>query len=175
MINLSLNKLRLIAKSRGIKDYKNKSKEYSTKILSESKPKKSLFKKKIKEIKKDLSQLKPEFSKSKISKFIKSLFNIKIQKNLFAPKIKGAKKSLYNLMKYYDCTTYQGIRDTENLFGKVDEDNYKAIKTKSAFNHNYIKYESKEDKDKNLWREEYVDKIKPYLRDMINDHKTRRN
>ena len=55
MINLSLNKLRLIAKSRGIKDYKNKSKEYSTKILSESKPKISLFKKKIKEIKKILA------------------------------------------------------------------------------------------------------------------------
>ena len=37
MINLPLNKLKLIAKSRGIKDYKNKSKEYLTKLLSESK------------------------------------------------------------------------------------------------------------------------------------------
>ena len=61
MINLSLNKLRLIAKSRGIKDYKNKSKEYSTKILSESKPKISLFKKKIKEIKKILANLNMSF------------------------------------------------------------------------------------------------------------------
>ena len=39
MINLSLNKLRQIAKTRSIKDYKNKSKEYLTRIFSESKPK----------------------------------------------------------------------------------------------------------------------------------------
>ena len=32
MINLSLNELKQIAKSRSIKDYKNKSKEYLTKI-----------------------------------------------------------------------------------------------------------------------------------------------
>ena len=46
MVNLPLNKLKQIAKSRSIKDYKNKSKEYLTKILSESKPKVTLFKKK---------------------------------------------------------------------------------------------------------------------------------
>ena len=46
MINLSLNKLKQIAKRRSIKDYKNKSKEYLTKILSESKPKITLFLKK---------------------------------------------------------------------------------------------------------------------------------
>ena len=54
MINLSLNELKLIAKSRSIQDYKNKSKEYLTKILSESKPKISPFKKKIKRSKKIL-------------------------------------------------------------------------------------------------------------------------
>ena len=46
MINLPLNKLKQIAKRRSIKDYKNKSKEYLTKILSESKPKITLFLKK---------------------------------------------------------------------------------------------------------------------------------
>ena len=45
MINLPLNKLKQIAKSRSIKDYKNKSKEYLIKILSESKPKITLLKK----------------------------------------------------------------------------------------------------------------------------------
>ena len=43
MINLQLNKLKQIAKSRSIKNYKNKSKEYLTMILSESKQKISLF------------------------------------------------------------------------------------------------------------------------------------
>ena len=50
MINLSLNELKLIAKSRNIKDYKNKSENDLIKILSEPKPKINLSKKKIKEI-----------------------------------------------------------------------------------------------------------------------------
>ena len=41
-------------------------------------------------------------------------------------------------------------------------------------NGNYIEYESKRDKDKNLLPEEYVDMIRPYLGHMVNDHKTRR-
>ena len=44
MINLSLNELKLIAKSRSIKDYK--SEEDSIKILSKSKPKINFSKKK---------------------------------------------------------------------------------------------------------------------------------
>ena len=39
MINLSLNELKLIAKSRNIKDYKNKSENDFKKIVSKSKPK----------------------------------------------------------------------------------------------------------------------------------------
>ena len=38
MISLSLNELKLIAKSRSIKDYKSKSKDELTKILSEPEP-----------------------------------------------------------------------------------------------------------------------------------------
>ena len=85
------------------------------------------------------------------------------------------KKSLYNLKKHcdHDDTEYQVIRDIKNLFGEVDEDYYKPIKIKSASNGNYIKYESKVDKDKNLLPKEYLDIIRSYLSDMINDHKTR--
>ena len=45
----------------------------------------------------------------------------------------------------------------------------------SAFDDNYIEYESKGDKDKNLSPEEYLDIIRPYLSDMINTHKTHMN
>ena len=41
-------------------------------------------------------------------------------------------------------------------------------------NGNYIEYESKGDKDKNLSPKEYLNIIRPYLSDMINDHKKRR-
>ena len=58
MLNLSLNELTLAAKSRGIKDYENKSEDDLIKIVSELKTKRSLSKKKIKSI-------KEKFNKSK--------------------------------------------------------------------------------------------------------------
>ena len=58
MINLSLNELKLIAKSRNIKDYKNKSENDLIKILNKSKPKINLSKNKIKGIKKDFNKLR---------------------------------------------------------------------------------------------------------------------
>ena len=61
MINLSLKELKLIAKSRDIKDYKDKSEEDLIKILSEPKTKIDLSKNKIKEIKKDFSELRHRF------------------------------------------------------------------------------------------------------------------
>ena len=67
MINLSLNELKLIAKGRNIKDYKNKSENDLVKILSEPKPKINLSIKKIKEIKKDFSELRYGISKWKIN------------------------------------------------------------------------------------------------------------
>ena len=53
LINLLLSELKLITKSRSIKNYKGKSEEDLIKILTEPKPKINLTKKKIKEIKKD--------------------------------------------------------------------------------------------------------------------------
>ena len=133
MINLSLNELKLITKSRSFKDYKNKSEEDLTKILSEPKPKTNLSKRKIKKVKKDFSELRYGL------------------KNLFTPEIKETEqslleleKSLSQLKKYYDYddTEYQGIRDIGDLFDEIDEDYYRPIKTKSAFNANYIEYEN---------------------------------
>ena len=53
----------------------------------------------------------------------------------------------------------------------IGEDYYKSIIVNTAFNNNYIQYESKGDKDKILTISEYLDVIRPYLVDMINDHK----
>ena len=54
----------------------------------------------------------------------------------------------------------------------IDEDYYKPIIARGAFNDCYIQYESKVDKRKNLSIKEYLNIIKPYLSDIINDHKT---
>ena len=77
MINLSLNELKLIAKSRSVKDYDNKFEDDLMKIFSKPKPKLNFTKRKIKEIKKDFSELRYGFSKSKLYEFRKSLYNIK--------------------------------------------------------------------------------------------------
>ena len=54
----------------------------------------------------------------------------------------------------------------------IDEDYYEPIKVKSAFDGNYIQYESKGDKGKNLSIQKYLKMVKPYLSDLINNHKT---
>ena len=51
----------------------------------------------------------------------------------------------------------------------IDEDYYKPIIAKSAFDGGCIQYESKGDKGK-IYR--YFNTIKPYLSDIINDHKS---
>ena len=81
IINLSLNELNLITKSRNIKDYKNKFENDLIKIPSEPKLKINLSKKKIKEIKKDFSELRYGFSISKINEFRRNFYNIKNVKN----------------------------------------------------------------------------------------------
>ena len=94
MINLSLKELKLIAESRDIKDYKNKSENDLIEILSEPIPKINISKNKLKEIKKDFNKLRYRFSKSKINQFRRSLYNIKNQKKSFHTRNKrGHKKS----------------------------------------------------------------------------------
>ena len=44
---------------------------------------------------------------------------------------------------------------------------------KSAFDGNYVLYESKRDKDAKLALWEYFDKTKPYLKDMIDHYKSK--
>ena len=104
-------------------------------------------------------------------------------KNLLRQKIKKKEEIIFKLeerlsklSRYYDYDDkkYKRIRDVQNLLDGFDEDYYRPIKTKSVFDGDYIEYESKGDTSKNLSPETYLDMIRPYLSDMINDHKTRR-
>ena len=58
-----------------------------------------------------------------------------------------------------------------NLF-KPEEDNYKPVRIGNASSSNYIEYKSNGDKDKTLSIKDYLHEIKPYLSDIINNHKT---
>ena len=60
------------------------------------------------------------------------------------------------------------------LFNEVNEEDYYDPKEiRSAFNGSYVLYESKGNKDAKLALWEYFNKIKPYLRDMIDNHKAK--
>ena len=60
-------------------------------------------------------------------------------------------------------------RDIRNLY-EPKEDYYKPIRTGNAFSSNYIEYENHGDKILSI--NEYLDKIEPYLNDLIDEHKT---
>ena len=81
--------------------------------------------------------------------------------------LKNFKKYLEKLQKYQDNITY----GPDYLFN--EEDYYKPIEVKSVFDGNYILYESRGDKDAKLALYEYFDKIKPHLKDMIDDYKSK--
>ena len=63
------------------------------KILSKPKPKISIPKKKLKEIKTDFSELRHKFSKEEIDKYRKSFYNIKNPKSFYSRNKSGRKKS----------------------------------------------------------------------------------
>ena len=168
MPNLSLNELKQIAKMRRIKGYKSMSKERLLSALdeSESAERESNFNNgRIKKIRESFNKLRDRFLKPKIKEIRRNLYEIENKKNLSKSKIKEIEQNLieleeiiFKLNKYYDYDDfeYKGIRDAENLFYGVvfnrstDEDYYKPIKTNRDFNGNYIEYQSKGDKNKNL-------------------------
>ena len=61
MLSLSLNEWKLVAKSRGVKDYENKSEDDLIKILSEPKTKTNFSKNKMRDIRKDLNKSKRKY------------------------------------------------------------------------------------------------------------------
>ena len=84
--------------------------------------------------------------------------------------LKKLNNDLKKLQKCQDNITY-GL---DYLFNELnEEDYYKPIEAKSAFDGSYILYESRGDKDNKLALYEYFDIIKPYLKDMINDYKVK--
>ena len=74
-----------------------------------------------------------------------------------------------NKIKIYQ---YNITRDMGHLFNEIAKENYyEPIEIKSTFDGNYIEYESRGDNDDNLSLQQYLNIIRPYLRDMIDNHK----
>ena len=75
-------------------------------------------------------------------------------------------RNLFKLKKENKAIKDRITRDTQKLF-EQEEKYYKQIRVGNFWNNNYIKYESKGDRNKNLSMKKYLENIKPYLRDII--------
>ena len=75
---------------------------------------------------------------------------------------------------FADDDEYRKIGSIRTLFKEFDRDYYKPIRTNDGFagrRNNSIEYKSKGDRHENLSPEEYLNMIKPYLRDLISGHR----
>ena len=193
MNNLLLNVLAQMAMARNIKNYKDMSKEdllialirsnesYTDLLKSEDDSNTE-----IGETKKLFNMLRSNFSREEIKKHREKLYKKEWVYNHLKEKdslTKKEEKVLKNIVKYFKklkedlskIKTYQYniTRDIDYLFNEITEEGYyEPVEIKSAFDGNYIEYESRGGKDDNSSLEEYLNIIRPYLRDMIDNHKS---
>ena len=113
---LSLEELKLVAKSRGVRGYESMSEDKLLNVLNPLKQTKkgkksetSFFKAKIEEIRKKFNELRYKFSKLKIKEIRKNLYEIENEKNPSKSRIKEIERNFKELEenllktnKYYD-------------------------------------------------------------------------
>ena len=174
MIYFSLKDLKALTKSRYIKNYDNKSYEDLLNLLNDTNIRISISEKKLKEIEKDFKELRHGFSKEEIDKLRKSFYNIKHHAGFYTPKMKEAEENRSELEESIMSIKFsnidynnENIDDIRRLF-----DYFKPKKTDEGFaggRNNYTEYIREGDDNKNLSLEKYLEIIRPYLNDLIND------
>ena len=81
-------------------------------------------------------------------------------------------RSLFKLEKETKAVKDRILRDIKNLFEHEEDENYyKPVRVSNFRSNNYIEYKSNGDRNKTLLVEEYLNKIRPYLKDIINNLK----
>ena len=191
MHDQSRDELERIAKIRRIKNYEEMTKEEL--IISLLKSKQSiaelfnnnnnLYDNEISDIRRILNRLRDILPKKDRKEIKDKLYKIEHQRNISEAEkeendeyLRKLVRILNNKEKYgpgnRDDFDYYGITDIPILFGQTSEDDYyEPIFVKSSHKGNYKYYESNGDKEKKLSVKQYLNKITPYLYDLINDHR----
>ena len=104
--------------------------------------------------------------KENIIKEVRNLFRLKEETD--ETTIKDARFP-FRLKKENEVVKDRIIRDVRNLFEYEEENCYKPLRVGYFWSNNYIKYESNSDKNKTLSVKKYLNKIKPSLKDVMND------
>ena len=157
--------------------------------------------KKLEKLRKDFDEFRHRFSnKDEISEYRNAFYNAKKYK-LFESEIERVRKNLNKFKKSLKSKKFQGNIDSVNfkdlddysnnydfpdddkyrknesirsLLKEFDSNYYKLIRTDDSFageKNNHIEFKSNRDRYENLSLKEYLDMIKPYLRDLINEHR----
>ena len=105
-------------------------------------------------------------------KIIKDVRNIlRLKKELDYTAIKDIRIRL-RLEKETKAIKDRVLRDIKNLLVHKEEENYhKPASVSNFWSINYIEYKSNGNRNKTLSVEEYLNKISPYLKDIINNLK----
>ena len=100
-------------------------------------------------------------------KDIRNLSRIKKEQNYTGIK---SITNLFRLKKETKTIKDRIRRDIKNLFEHEEEENcYKLVRVCKFWSHNYIEYQSNGDKNKTLSVEEYLNRVRPYLKDIIDN------
>ena len=132
----------------------------------------SKTKKRIETIREKLKELHHKLSESELKEIKKHLYNIENKSELL--ELETTKEYLDELDKKIlkldddDDFEFRGIENVQDLFKILI---YKPTIVKSGYNNNYIQYKS--EGDKILTIEEYLALIEPYLRELINNYKSK--
>ena len=122
-------------------------------------------KERIEVIRKKLNELRNNFSKSELKEIRNHLYNIENKNELEKSKeyLDELDKKIIKLNEYNNDDFIENVRDLFNIL------NYEPILMKTGFNNNYLEYRS--EGNNSLSFEEYLNLIRPYLEDLINDKK----
>ena len=188
----SRHELERVAKIRRIKNYEEMTKEELISLLKSKQSiaelfnNNNLYDNEISDIRRILSRLRDILPKKDRKEIKDKLYEIEHQRNISEAEkeendeyLRKLVRILNNKEKYgpgnRDDFDYDGITDIPILFGETsEEDYYKPIFVKSSHKGNYKYYESNGDKEKKLSVKQYLNKITPYLYDLINDHRIAR-
>ena len=138
----------------------------------------------IKEVRDLFNEIRSNLSREEINRIRKKLYKKEVVYNFLKEKddltdkekialknigiyLKKLNNDFKKLQKYQDNITH-GL---DYLFN--EEHYYKPTEVKSAFDGNYVLYESRGDKDGKLALYKYFEKIKPHLKDMIDNYKSK--
>ena len=145
-------------------------------------------KKRIETMREKLKELRHKLSKIDLKKIKKHLYNRENKKELLESEttkeyFDELDKKILELDEYYnddDDFEFKGIENVQDLFKILTIDEYLALMlkiiyeptlVKSGYNNNYIEYRS--EGNEIFTFEEYLDLKEPYLRELINDYKSK--